>query len=182
MRHRVGYVSATGLLVVLATLSGCSGDAPEVRAASGPAPSAPASVPSADPTTPAEVPYAAYREAAVLMSIRPDLITPETAFEDSLHSLCARDADGFADLRREHRASAGSAADGSSAYRYLGDEAALRVDLACPQRMSDWLAAREDVEGAYASGDGDGGSTLTAEEAGSSAAPVGLSERTLSGS
>lgn len=144
MGNRLMLGAATAALLACLGACGGSSDAPDSAPAPAPAPSeTPSSSP--DPYAWVDVPYAAYYEAAEKLAIRPDMLTPADELSGSLESLCTTSAEGLAELRRAQVASVEMA----SAF-FLDDETTLRLSLACPQRIADWVSARtadEDLGG-----------------------------------
>jgi hypothetical protein len=132
-------------LTVLAGLSGCGHPAlsgTPAQAAVTPSPTADTT--AVDPYAFKEVPYADYREAARQLSIPIGLLVSSTGFTEALSTLCRSSPDDFTKLVNQQRAKAGSDSNGASTLQSLADEVQLRLSLSCPQRMTDWAAARTD--------------------------------------
>jgi|GEM_PF-4197086 len=155
-------IAGAGTALVVG-LSGCGGNALTGRpAAAAVAPASAAPAASTDPYAPKLVAYHEYRDAAMQMSIRANLLSPMASFRAGLDKLCHTPPDGFAQLRRSQRLLSRADPDPTSALQSRTDETALRVDMACPQRMADWTTAREAVDqNADAGSDASGTATPT---------------------
>ena len=131
---------ATASVVLLACLGACTNDSDAASDEAVPQPAASALPTAVDPFAWTDVSYEEYLEAADQIGLRPDVLVPEAGFSSGLGALCHTSAEDMATMRRSH---VGDVADSGSysTAEYLGDEAGLRLGLACPQRMTDWTAA-----------------------------------------
>jgi hypothetical protein len=132
-------------ITVLAGLSGCGH--PPLSGTPAQAAVTPSAAPDAaavDPYAFNDVPYPDYREAAQQLSIPTGLLVPSTGFTEALSTLCRSTPGDFSKLVNDQRSKAGSDSDGASTLQSLADEVQLRLSLSCPQRMTDWAAARAD--------------------------------------
>lgn len=142
MRHR--HSVAAAVAAALGVLSACSGG-------SDAAPSQAAVAPVAADTTQvlenpfawSQVPYGEYLDAAEQLAIRPDVLISSESFLASLDELCTTPAAGYQDLRRLQLASSDTDTNDQATAQYLRDETSLRITLACPQRMADWVSVPE---------------------------------------
>ncbi|HUR74627.1 MAG TPA: hypothetical protein VMZ00_10150 [Sporichthya sp.] len=133
---------ATASVVLLACVGGCTGGRSDATSdgavAVQPTPSA---EPTAlDPFAWTDVPYDGYLAAAKELGLRPELLLPMAGFSSGLRALCHTSATDLAAMRSAQMAHTKDT-ETYTAARYLGDEVALRIGLACPQRMTDWNAA-----------------------------------------
>ncbi len=136
---------ATTSVVLLACLGACSDDRDD--GASDEAvvvqPSAAAEPVSLDPFAWNDVSYEDYLAAADELGLRRDVLLPMAGFSSGLNALCHSSARELADMRAAQMEHTKDTETYATA-KYLGEEVALRLGLACPQRMTDWNAA--DVE------------------------------------
>jgi hypothetical protein len=136
---------ATTSVVLLACLGACSDDRDD--GASDEAvvvqPSAAAEPVSLDPFAWNDVSYEDYLAAADELGLRRDVLLPMAGFSSGLNALCHSSAKELAAMRAAQMEHTKDTETYSTA-KYLGEEVALRLGLACPQRMTDWNAA--DVE------------------------------------
>lgn len=131
-------------LAMLFGLAACAGS--EDAAAPAPPPAAAvAEQTSADPFAWKDVRYQDYRAAALQVPISPELLVAPAALTQSLDSLCHTDSAGFVQLIVDHESKA-QAASQNDLDKHLAEEVSLRLGLACPQRMGDWMAARQGVD------------------------------------
>lgn len=140
-------LASLAAVAALAGLAGCghtplAGTPAEAASKQTPAPDSTA----VDPYAFKDVPYADYREAAQQLSIPTGLLIPATGFSEALSTLCHSSPDDFGKLVTAQRTEAGSDSNGASTLQSLADEVQLRLSLSCPQRMSDWAAARADEQ------------------------------------
>lgn len=143
---RLAVVGTTVLFVATAcgTAKDSAGDAPA-------APQVAVQEPAAgDPYAWTDVDYQDYRAAALAVPISPDLLVAPAGLTQSLDTLCHTDPAGFAQLVADHRTRAQTDSD-SEVDKHLGEEVSLRLGMACPQRMGDWLTAERDAEPAVES-------------------------------
>jgi len=144
VRSRLAVVGTTVLLVA----SACGGAINSV--ADVPAPQVAVQEPTAgDPYAWTDVNYQDYRSAALAVPISPDLLIAPAALTQSLDTLCHTDPAGFAQLLADHRARARTD-EGDDVDQHLGEEVSLRLGMACPQRMGDWLGAQRAADPAEA--------------------------------
>lgn len=138
---------ATGLtaigLAALLGVAGCGASKNETMVA--PAPEVAAPETPTDPYAWTDVDYQEYRSAALQVPLSPELLIGPTDLTASLDALCHTDPAGFAALLAEHRTKAGERPN-SDLAKHLGEEVSLRLGMACPQRMGDWMTARGDAE------------------------------------
>ncbi|MGQ0623755.1 MAG: hypothetical protein ACT4PP_03750 [Sporichthyaceae bacterium] len=90
-----------------------------------------------------EVPYAEYLDTAQQLSIRPDVLVHSERWTASLEEICTAPASSYQELRTSQLASNDTDTGDQSTAQYLRDETSLRITLACPQRMADWIAVPE---------------------------------------
>lgn len=172
---------ATASAVLLACLGACTDDRSD--AASDDVAVVPAVTPEPTPLDPfgwADVDYEDYLAAADELGLRPEVLLPMAGFSSSLNLLCHSSAEDLARMRTAQMDHTKETETYSNA-KYLGDEVALRLGLACPQRMADWNAAGIDRDNSSSGEDDadDGVSAVTdadlaeavAEEAEASRAP-----------
>ena len=79
------------------------------------------------------------------MPLSPELLIAPTELTASLDTLCHTDTAGFAALIADHQ-NKGIQRPNSDLAKHLGEEVSLRLGMACPQRMGDWMTARGDAE------------------------------------
>ncbi len=138
MRLRTRCTIAAATAALCAALSGCGGKSAD--AADLPAPTPSATV-SSDPFAFNLVPYLEYSDAARQTGIRPDLVAREFGFNDGLGTLCRATPADLTTLLATLKTAASSEDNAGYAVQAMIDEVSLRIDMACPQRMSDWIAA-----------------------------------------
>lgn len=137
---RLAVVGTTVLCVATAC-----GTAKDTAAGAPAAPQVAVRQPAAgDPYAWSDVDYQDYRAAALAVPISSDLLVAPAALTQSLDTLCHTDPAGFAQLVADHKARAQT--DDSDLDSHLGQEVSLRLGMACPQRMGDWLTAERDGE------------------------------------
>ncbi|MBA3744135.1 hypothetical protein [Sporichthya sp.] len=132
-----------------------------------------------DPFAWSDVDYEDYLAAADELGLRPEVLLPLAGFSSALNALCHTSAEDLAKMRTAQMDHTKETESYSNA-KYLGDEVALRLGLACPQRMTDWNAAGSDRDDSGDSDADDGVSAVTdaelaeavAEEAEASSAPA----------
>jgi len=132
-------------LTALVGLSGCGH--PALSGSSAQAAVTPSATPdttSDDPYAFKDVPYQDYRQAAEQLSIPYGLLVPSAGFTEALSTLCRSTPADFTRMVTEQRSKAGTNSDGASTLQSMADEVQLRLSLSCPQRMTDWAAARAD--------------------------------------
>ncbi|MGQ0464504.1 MAG: hypothetical protein ACT4QG_04195 [Sporichthyaceae bacterium] len=139
---RLAVVGAAVLLATTAcgTAQDSAGDAPAPSQAAVQEPAA------VDPYAWTDVDYQDYRAAALAVPISTDLLVAPAALTQSLDTLCHTDPAGFAQLLTEHQARAQADSSDTEVAKHLGEEVGLRLGMACPQRMGDWLTAQRDAE------------------------------------
>lgn len=183
MRRSVIATAASAAL--LAGLGACSGgsesDVPSAAVAVVPVIAATPGA-AADPYAWTDVLYEDYLEAADQLGIRPDLRRPLAGFSSGLNELCHQTPEQLAEMRKAQQANLNEA-DTFSAAQYMSDEVALRIGMACPQRMSDWTSTNSSSEDTATGGSEADGSEAsvtdedlaraTAEEESASVAPDG---------
>lgn len=130
---------AAASVAVLACLGACSDGDSDGDAVAAVVPTESASPTSLDPYAWANVPYKDYLDAAEQIGLRPDVLVPEFGFDTGLDKLCHTTPADFATMRKTQMANTRDTDTYTTAH-YLGDEVALRLGLACPQRMGDWTA------------------------------------------
>ena len=146
---------ATASVVLLACLGACtddrsdgaSDDAVVVQPTPSPEPTA------LDPFAWKDVSYEEYLAAADELGLRPEVLLPMAGFSSGLKALCTSSAEELAAMRTAQMDHTRET-ETYSAAKYLGDEVALRLGLACPQRMTDWNAAGVDRDEHSDSDDG----------------------------
>jgi hypothetical protein len=137
--------------VALAVLFGVSACGAAEEAAAPPAPQVQVQPSPTDPFAWKDVRYQEYRTAALQVPISTELLVQPAELTASLETLCRTDAAGFAALLAAHETRAKEAGD-NDLEKHLGDEVALRLGMACDQRMGDWLTARRDADPAQDAG------------------------------
>lgn len=164
---RRSVIAAAASAALLPWLSACGGTESDTASGAGPAlvlPSAvatPAAV--ADPYAWTDVPYGDYLKAAEQLGIRRDLLRPPTGFSAGLAELCRTAPAQLVEIRKAHLANLDNA-DTFSAAQFMQDEVALRIGLACPQRMVDWTAAGTGEDGATGGSESDGSEAAVTDE------------------
>lgn len=133
---------ATASAVLMACLGACTNDrsdaASDADVAVQPTPTA---EPTAlDPFGWTDVSYQEYLDAANQLGLRPDFLVPEAGFSSGLNILCHTSAEDLVEMRTTQMSHTKETETYSTA-KHLADEVALRLGLACPQRMTDWKAA-----------------------------------------
>lgn len=146
---------ATGLTAtVLATLIGVAGcGASKNEVVAPPAPEVTAVETPTDPFAWSEIDYQEYRSAALQVPLSPELLLGPQELKASLDPLCHTDGAGFAQMLADHRERA-QRKPNSDLAKHLAEEVSLRLGMACPQRMGDWMTARSDAERAQQPADG----------------------------
>jgi hypothetical protein len=81
------------------------------------------------------------------------VLLPQAGFSSGLNALCHSSAKELAAMRAAQMEHTKDTETYNNA-KYLGDEVALRLGLACPQRMTDWNAAGEEQSDADDADDG----------------------------
>lgn len=135
-------LTAIGLAALLG-VAGCGASKNETMVA--PAPEVAASETPTDPYAWTDVDYQEYRSAALQVPLSPELLIAPADLTASLDALCHTDPAGFATLLAEHQ-SKGNERPNSDLAKHLSEEVSLRLGMACPQRMGDWMTARGDAE------------------------------------
>lgn len=142
MPRRTPCAIAAAAVVLSAALAGCGGGKSGQEGAGVTQSATP--TPSADPYASSYVPYPAYAEAARQTGILPDVVQRELGFHDGIKALCRSKPEDFTKLLAEMRSTAATKDEPVATLRAMLDEVSLRLGLACPRRMSDWIAARGD--------------------------------------
>lgn len=105
---------------------------------------------AADVTTPApaesrpdtlpylHVRFEDYLDAAARRGVRADYLITEDEFVGSLANLCDNTPSDFAALDAAHRSAAGASDSPPLAYRWMTEETAIRLALACPDHIPAW--------------------------------------------
>ncbi len=160
---RRSVIAAAASAALLACLGACSGGSePDASSVLAPVTPIVASTPTpADPYAWTGVPYGDYLDAAEQLGIRPDLLRPLSGFSSGLNALCHTPPDQMVELRKAQLANTEDAAAYSVA-QYMHDEVALRIGMACPQRMPDWSTAAG--TGAVGTGGGEDDPAVTDED------------------
>ncbi|MGQ0630043.1 MAG: hypothetical protein ACT4P1_03315 [Sporichthyaceae bacterium] len=144
MRQRLGSAAAVAAaLVVLSACGGGSDAAPPQAAVVPVVADTDTSQVEQNPFAWSQVPYAVYVEAAEQLAIRPDVLIPSGEFLASLGEICTTPTGGYTDLRAQQVASSDTETGDQTTAQYLRDETSLRITLACPQRMPDWISVPE---------------------------------------
>lgn len=159
----VGAASAA----LLAGLGACS-DGNESDGASAAVPVAPVVVvtptaASADPYAWTDIRYEDYLKAAEQLGIRPDMLRPLAGFSSGLSELCHTAPAQFGEMRQAQLTNTANT-ETYSAAQYMHDEVALRIGLACPQRMADWTATNTGEDTATGGSESDGSEAAVTDE------------------
>lgn len=130
-------------LAVLLGLAACGGSKDAAVPAPPPAPVAEQA--TADPFAWKDVRYQDYRAAALQVPLGAELLIAPDALTQSLDTLCHTDSAGFVQLLLDHESKAREASQ-NDLDKHLAEEVSLRLGLSCPQRMGDWMAARQGAD------------------------------------
>ena len=139
LRKRCAITAAAAAFC--AALSGCGGT--NADAADPPSPT-PSATQSSDPYAFSRVSYLDYSDAARQTGIRPDLVAREFGFNDGIGTLCRSTPIDLTALLATLKTAAASEDNAGYGIQAMIDEVSLRIDMACPQRMSDWIAVGGD--------------------------------------
>ncbi|MGQ0846156.1 MAG: hypothetical protein ACT4QF_18700 [Sporichthyaceae bacterium] len=165
------YGSSKLTAAALAVLCGVSACGAAKDAAAPPAPEVAVVQTPIDPFAWKDVRYQEYRTAALQVPISAELLVQPAALTASLETLCRTDAAGFAALIAEHETRAKEAGD-NDLETHLDQEVALRLGMACAQRMGDWLTAQRDADPAEDAGSGAADTSTTEVESSNSPSRV----------
>lgn len=159
MRVAAG-LTAIGLATLLG-VAGCGAAKDEVAAV--PTPEATVTETPVDPYAWTDVGYQEYRAAALQVPLSPELLLNPGDLTASLEPLCRTDGAGFAQMLAEHRQRA-AARPNSDLAKHLAEEVSLRLGMACPQRMGEWMSARADADRELSGDNGQGEAPTTPKD------------------
>jgi hypothetical protein len=132
---------AAAAVMLSAALAGCGGGKGNGPGGGANVTQSATPTPSTDPYGFTYVPYGDYAEAARQTGILPDVVKPEYGFHAGIAALCRRTPEDLTKLLDELRSASARKEAPGYALRGMVDEVSLRLGLACPRRMSDWIAA-----------------------------------------
>ncbi len=140
--HGWARLSAVAVTAAFA-MSGCGST--QVAQDAPPAPEVVAAQTPVDPFAWTDVRYQDYRAAALQVPISTELLVQPAELTQSLDQLCHTDPAGFAQLLADQETRARNEAE-NDLDKHLAKEVELRLGMACPQRMGDWMTAQRDAE------------------------------------
>lgn len=140
MPRRTPFAIAAAAVALSAALAGCGGS----KGDPGGVTQSATPTPSADPYAFSYVPYPSYSEAARQTGILPDVVQRELGFHAGIAKLCRSTSGDLTMLLDELRTASARKDEPVGTLRAMIDEVSLRMGLACPKRMSDWIGARGD--------------------------------------